>query len=121
MIAASQPEISSLAAGWPKAGDDPDYFRLEGFGRTRQDYYGLTARFDSAAGPLSVTVARAGDTDELEHAVLREFVYDIAWVIPLIVGATSAHGIRGGTGSASSSQAYAITSLLGAGRSSATL
>jgi signal transduction histidine kinase len=95
VIAASQPEISNLAAGWPKAGDDPSYFRLEGFGRANQDYYGLTAKFDSAAGPLFVTVARAADTDKLVHAVLREFVYDIAWVIPLIVAATLLIGIFG--------------------------
>jgi signal transduction histidine kinase len=95
VIAASQAEISNLAAGWPKAGDDPSYFRLEGFGRTGQDYYGLTAKIESAAGPLSVTVARAGDTDELVHAVLREFVYDIAWIIPLIIAATLLIGIFG--------------------------
>jgi signal transduction histidine kinase len=95
VIAASQPEISNLAAGWPKAGDDPSYFRLEGFGRTSQDYYGLTAKVESAIGPISVTVARAGDTDELVHAVLREFVYDIAWIIPLIIGATLLIGIFG--------------------------
>jgi signal transduction histidine kinase len=95
VIASSQPEISNLAAGWPKAGDDPSYFRLEGFGRTSQDYYGLTAKVDSAAGPLSVTVARAGDTDELVHAVLRELVYDIAWIIPLIIGSTLLIGIFG--------------------------
>jgi signal transduction histidine kinase len=93
VIAASQSEIKDLVLGWPKAGEDASYFRLEGFGRTGQDYYGLTAQFQSIAGPVSVSVARAADADELVHSVLREFVLDIAWFIPLFAAATLAIGI----------------------------
>src|SRR5258706_32020 len=71
VVAASHPEIRNLVSGWPKAGEDPSYFRLEQFGSTSQDYYGLTAKFDSPAGPLSVTVARAATSDALVHSVLR--------------------------------------------------
>jgi len=95
VIAASHPEIRNLVSSWPKAGQEPSYFRLEEFGSTSQDYYGLTAKFDSRAGPLSVTVARAATSDELVHSVLREFVLDIAWIIPLIVAATLLIGVFG--------------------------
>jgi signal transduction histidine kinase len=95
LIAASHPEIRGAAANWPLAEDDPRYFRLEDFGSTGQDYYGLTARLDSKAGPLSVTVARATDATELVHAVLWEFVLDIAWVIPLVMAATLLIGVFG--------------------------
>lgn len=95
VIAASNPEIRGLVSGWPAAGEDPSYFRLEQFGRTEQDYYGLTMKVDSRAGPLSVTVARAADASELIHSVLREFVLDIAWVIPLVMIATLLIGVLG--------------------------
>lgn len=93
VVAASNPKMRDLVSGWPAAGDDPNYFRLEQFGRTEQNYHGLTMRADSKAGTLSVTVARAADTGELVHPVLREFVLDIAWTIPLVVLATLVIGI----------------------------
>jgi len=37
--------------------------------------------------------AAAGDTGDLAHELLREFIYDIAWVIPLFVAATLAVGV----------------------------
>jgi signal transduction histidine kinase len=43
---------------------------------------------NSAAGPVSVSVARAADADILVHSLLREFVLDIGWVIPLLVALT---------------------------------
>jgi signal transduction histidine kinase len=95
ILAASHSDIRDVAVGWPLAGDEPRYFRLEDFGSTGQDYYGLTAGFDSRAGPLSVTVARAADETELVHAVLWEFVLDVAWVIPLVVAATLLIGVFG--------------------------
>ena len=95
VIAASQSAIGDLVSGWPKAGEDSNYFRLEGFGRSGQDYYGLTARFMSQARPLSVTVARAANNDELVHSVLREFVLDMAWTIPLILAAVLLIAILG--------------------------
>lgn len=93
IIAASDSQVHALVSSWPAAGDEPNYFRLEQFGRTEQKYHGLTMKVDSRAGPLSVTVARAADESELIHSVLREFVFDIAWTIPLIVGATLAIGV----------------------------
>jgi signal transduction histidine kinase len=95
LISASQSAIGDLVSGWPKASEDTNYFRLEGFGRSGQDYYGLTARFMSQAGTLSVTVARAANNDELVHSVLREFVLDIAWTIPLVLAAVLLIAILG--------------------------
>lgn len=96
LIAASHSEVGAAAANWPQpAGDEPRFFKLEEFGHSGQDYYGLTERLDSRAGPVSVTVARATDATELVHAVLWEFVLDIAWVVPLVVLATLLIGVLG--------------------------
>lgn len=95
MFAASHSDVRELAAGWALAADEPKFFRLEDFGSSRQNYYGLTAAFPSRAGPLSVTVARAADATELVHAVLWEFVLDVAWVIPLVIAATLLIGVIG--------------------------
>jgi signal transduction histidine kinase len=94
IIDASYPEIRDLVSGWP-AGAQPSYFNLERFGRAEQNYYGFTKKIDSRIGPLSVTVARAADANEFVHSVLREFVFDIAWIIPIVVGATLLIGVLG--------------------------
>ena len=96
VIAASEPDLAAVAAARPSASDagaEPRPFRLEEFGPAGQDYYGLVVREDSAAGPLTVLVARASDADALAHALLREFVLDVAWVIPLFAAATLAVGV----------------------------
>jgi len=48
---------------------------------------------DSAAGPLSISVARAAGADALVHSLLQEFVLDVAWIIPILVAVTLAIGI----------------------------
>ncbi len=93
VIAASHPEFRSLVSTWPLAGDEPRFFRLEAVGAAQRDYYGLSTRLDSRAGPVSVIVARVTDTDALIHTMLREFAIDVAWIIPLFVGATLLVGI----------------------------
>lgn len=93
VIAASNSQTRNLLSGWPMAGDEPNYFRLEQFGRTEQNYHGLTMRTDGSVGALSVTIARAADVNEFVHTLLREFVLDIAWTIPLIVIATLVIGV----------------------------
>jgi hypothetical protein len=89
VIAASHPEFQKLVSAWPLAGDEPQFFRLEAMGAAQKDYYGLSMRLDSGTGPVSVTVARVTDTDALIHTMLREFVIDVAWIIPLFVGRPS--------------------------------
>jgi signal transduction histidine kinase len=93
LLAASLPEFGELAAKWPAATDEPSYFRVSDFGGTGQSYYGLTIELGSAAGPVSVMVARAADADILAHSLLREFVFDIAWTIPLLVLVTLGIGV----------------------------
>lgn len=88
VLAASPPNFGEVAAKWPVGTDDPSYFHLNDFGSEGREYYGLTIVQSSAAGPLSVSVARAADADILVHSLLREFVLDIGWVIPLLVIAT---------------------------------
>jgi two-component system, OmpR family, sensor histidine kinase TctE len=99
VITASPSSFGERVAHWPPATDEPSYFRLDDLGAGSRDYYGLSLAVESAAGPLSISVARAAGADALVHSLLREFVFDIAWVIPLLVLATLAIGvlaIRGG-------------------------
>jgi two-component system, OmpR family, sensor histidine kinase TctE len=93
IIAASPPAFGERVVDWPAATDDPSYFHLKDFGAGSEDYYGLSIGLDSLAGPLSISVARAAGADALVHSVLRDFVLDIAWVIPLLVLATLAIGV----------------------------
>ena len=89
----SSPDLAAALAEGPPASAAPRYFRLEGFGPTGQDYYGLAMRADTEAGPVTLAVARASDADELAHALLEEFVLDVAWIIPLFAAATLAVGV----------------------------
>jgi signal transduction histidine kinase len=93
ILRASPPGFGEIAAKWPTATDEPSYFQLKGFGPAQRDYYGLSIMQSSAAGPLSISVARAAEADMLIHSLLREFVFDIGWVIPLLVGITLAVGV----------------------------
>src|SRR4029077_3404661 len=93
IIASSPPSFGELVAAWPAATNDPSYFHLKDFGAGSEDYYGLSIGLDSLAGPLSISVARAAGADALVRSVLRDFVLDIAWVIPLLMLATLAIGI----------------------------
>jgi signal transduction histidine kinase len=99
IIAASPPSFGTLVAAWPPASEDASYFRLKNFDSESEDYYGLSVGLESAAGPLSISVAQAAGANALVSALLREFVFDVAWVIPLLVLATLVIGvlaIRGG-------------------------
>jgi signal transduction histidine kinase len=88
LVAASPPNFGEVGAKWPAGTDDPSYFHLKEFGGEGREYYGLTIVQNSAAGLLSVSVARAADADILVHSLLREFVLDLGWIIPLLVVAT---------------------------------
>jgi signal transduction histidine kinase len=85
LIAASPAAFGALAERWPIATEHAHYFQLRELAGGSQDYSGLGLRLDSAAGPVSVWVARAGGGTALVHSMLEEFVFDIAWVIPLFM------------------------------------
>ena len=85
LIEASTPEIGAIVARWPPADSESSYFRLSSFGPSARDYSGVSIKLDSAAGPLSVTVAEASGGDQLVHSILRELVFDIAWYVPPFV------------------------------------
>ena len=93
LIAASPPSFGERVALWPAASDDPSYFRLTDLGASVGNYYGLSLAVDSAAGPLFVSVAHAAETDALVHSLLREFVLDMSWVIPVLVATTLGIGV----------------------------
>jgi two-component system, OmpR family, sensor histidine kinase TctE len=86
LLAASLPEFGDQVSKWPLAKDDASYFHLTSLGST--DYYGLSIELGSAAGPVSVSVARAAGANALVSSLLREFVFDVAWVSPLFMAAT---------------------------------
>jgi signal transduction histidine kinase len=85
VIAAMPDAFGSVVERWPALPDDASYFHLPGIAGRTQDYYGLGVNLDSAAGPLSIWVARAAGATALVHSMLEEFVLDIAWVIPLFM------------------------------------
>jgi hypothetical protein len=65
VIAASPSNFGQIALKWPLGTDEPSYFRLNDFGSEGREYYGLTIVQGSAAGPISISVARAADADIL--------------------------------------------------------
>lgn len=95
MLAVSQPEFAASTSDWPLGKLVPRYIRIKRFGQSGQEYCALTVRTESNAGPVSITVARALDGDARVHSVLTDFVFDIAWAIPLFAAATLAVGVWG--------------------------
>jgi signal transduction histidine kinase len=93
IIAASTPDAGDLVSRLPVPSDGPVYFRLRSFGAVGRDYFGVTVGLDSRVGPLRVTIARAADDDVLVGSLLREFVFNIAWLVPLMVAATLVIGV----------------------------
>jgi len=93
VIAAAPSAFGDRVADWPAASDDPSYFRIANVSAGAPDYYGLSLAVDSAAGPLSISVAREAGSDALVASLLREFVVDMAWMIPILVILTLAIGV----------------------------
>ena len=93
LIASSTSEAGDLLARLPVPADGPAYFRLRSFGGDRKDYFGLTMRLESRAGALTVMIARSADDDALVSSLLREFVLNLAWLVPVMIGATLAMGV----------------------------
>lgn len=92
IVAASPPAFGQIVQHWAPTTEHAAYFRFDGLAGAR-DYYGLGLTVDSLAGPLSIWVARAAGATALVHSFLEEFVFDIAWVIPLFVLLTLAVGV----------------------------
>lgn len=84
IVAASPEAFGQMVQRWAATGEDAAYLRFSGL-PGGQEYYGLGLAVDSAAGPLSIWVARAAGATALVHSFLEEFVFDIAWVIPLFL------------------------------------
>src|SRR5215468_8699775 len=99
VIAASPRSFGEAVSGWPAPTDEASYFRLKAFGPEAQDYYGVSVSVPSVAGPLSVFVARLAEGSLLAHSLLREFIVDAAWLIPLfmiVTLVTGTYAISGG-------------------------
>jgi hypothetical protein len=93
ILGAAPPSFGALVAKWPTPTDDPTYFHLKEFGDGSRQYDGLSLGFDKSVGTVSVWVARTTDANALASSVLREFLVDIAWVIPLVVLITLVIGV----------------------------
>jgi signal transduction histidine kinase len=85
VIAAAPDAFGALVNRWPAATEHAGYFRLSGLAGSTQDYDGLGIKLDGAVGPVSVWVARATGANALVHSMLEEYVFDVAWVIPLFM------------------------------------
>lgn len=88
LIDASPPALGALAATWPAATREPTFFRLQSFGPAARNYSGVTRLRESAAGPVMISVAVIEGADAFIHAVLEEFLFDVAWIIPIVLGLT---------------------------------
>ena len=96
VIAASPAEFGERVSKWPPAKGEPSYFRLSGVGAEEvgtESYYGLNVALQTSAGPMWISVARTEGSDALIESLLREFLFDTVWVIPLLMLATLAIGI----------------------------
>ncbi len=87
IVAASAPEFAAEVGRWPPADGHRRPFQLDDFGPTSQDYNGLTVRVDSVAGPLSVMVAAVSDAEALARGLVKRFLLDLAWAVPLFAAA----------------------------------
>src|SRR6476660_1989985 len=95
VIAASPAEFGARVGKWPPAKSEPSYFRLSGVGpeEVGENYYGLNVALRTSAGPMWISVARTEGSDSLVKSLLREFVFDTMWVIPLLMLATLGIGV----------------------------
>ena len=91
LLGAYPVEFGAHVSKWPLAKEDPSYFHLTDFGT--KEYYGMSIEVGSAAGPLSVSVARAADANAIVTSLLREFAFDVAWASPLLMLATLGIGV----------------------------
>ncbi len=91
LLAASPVEFGAQVSKWPLAKDDQSYFHLVDLGT--REYPGLSVELASAAGPVSISVARAAGANALVSSLLREFVFDVAWASPLLMLATLGIGV----------------------------
>src|SRR5215468_2774246 len=99
VIAASPRSFGEVVSAWPVPSEEASYFSLKAFGPEVQDYHGVSVSVPSVVGPLSVFVGRLAEGSLLAHSILREFMVDAAWLIPLfmvITLVTGKYAISGG-------------------------
>src|SRR5262249_39597574 len=85
VISASPAEFGALVERWPVATEHAGYFQLRGLPGSAQDYDGPRLTLRRARRPVSIWAGRARGSRALVHSMLEEFVFDIAWVIPLFM------------------------------------
>ncbi|MGA7325828.1 MAG: ATP-binding protein [Rhodomicrobium sp.] len=86
LIAASPAEFGSLTASWPLGREEADVFRLKAFGPANRNYRGIVRLGETSVGQVTVSIATAGDDEHFISAVLKEFLFGIAWLIPVVDG-----------------------------------
>lgn len=89
LIGASDSAFGDWAArDAPPAKNEPVFFHLDRAGPVGRDLAGLVLNLETSLGPLIIAVAAAPGVNEFVHAVLREFVFDIAWILPAVLAVT---------------------------------
>jgi two-component system, OmpR family, sensor histidine kinase TctE len=96
VLAASGPEVERWGTGRSVAVDSPRFAYFPGFGQGQdQAIYGLDILLDSAAGPLSLTLAGVDESGEaLIHGMLEEFLFEILWIFPVFIMVTLLVGVN---------------------------
>jgi two-component system, OmpR family, sensor histidine kinase TctE len=93
IVAASPPRFGDLVVGWPLATDDPAHFHVPALGGDSDGYDGISISVKSAAGPLSISVARSEGTAAVVYSLLRKFIHDIIWAVSFLALAALVIGI----------------------------
>ena len=84
IVAASPPAFGQIVAGWPNPTDDPSYFRLNSLGESARGLLWPQYRASQCCGTDLHLRGPCGRRQRLIQSLLREFVLDIAWLIPLL-------------------------------------
>jgi signal transduction histidine kinase len=98
IIAAAPQGFGNVVAAWPQAESEPVHFSVK-LGAGLGDYDGLSARAESIAGPLSISVGRSNANAAAAYSLLRKFIHDTMWAVSFLVLAALVIGIlviRGG-------------------------
>jgi signal transduction histidine kinase len=77
----------------PNASEELSYFHVEGSGKADSNYRGPSVSEDSVARRLSLSPPRAAAANVSILSLLREFVLNFAWFIPLFLLATLGTGL----------------------------
>lgn len=100
IISASSREMATWSLGRGPATQEPHYFYLNSLQSSSNELYAVDVSINTPSGPVSIAVAGLDESGEaLIRAMMEEFLFEIAWFIPVFILTTmivAATAIRGG-------------------------